>query len=619
MDEDKRLYASNTNRTLLILDDIYESFDRYPESKSALYSLMSKILMMPQKTLAITLFCRKNEKYLLVYHTVKDSWIEQDFLEKNPPPGVSGKINHKILEESGFRIFGTDYWLCFHLIEYNYESGGWDFHLVMNESTNPKVRPAYESIKELFALYEKSEAAEQAYYGEGTDDREFRAEIQMSDFLSFAALSSLTVNTDSLDPAVLKSAEIYVEEIQKMFERLYRDICSSPLLKKTPSNASFLTHTNFPNIFFLLRTKTNTAPRWGIYDYDLRFLMPREQLRDIAIKITPSKKSVSRKNVGTHCDFFNPESETCRWSDTNSRRCAPHGMTEEELLHVLREKFGMNSRSFSDFSLSNGIISFSNQITASGKGKLRPGASNEEKKFFDLTACIFKKVYDHSTPSAFIIPIVVCGAPWISCFTVTNDSMDKKVFPCSWKHNYHFYRGLIKESMTRNVRIMSRQMYLDKISKIIANILLPAFYAAIQEQLSTAFKTANQEAWSLSLVYPYDVIQFIQDKPDSVGHYIVDWYCGKYSDFGGSHKEYIMDNKRQYALHLPEFSLLKLPNFNFSKVLDAEFLSMEAVEEAANTGLELFDNADLRRASAAASLDPTEEQWIERLMELAKK
>jgi hypothetical protein len=341
---------------------------------------------------------------------------------------------------------------------------------------------------------------------------------------------------------------------ESVLEKEYAKLWDSPLICPQRKNPS--------NIFFFMRTYTRRGLRFGLYDYDVRFMFPPSQRLDIQETFetiryaqTPAAKDfyhkkktggvvnlahddrywyflVKRvqidKSASRHKRLYNlrvsskPE-RNLRYPNTHfdesfwTHLANDHSVSE--LLSCVESPFGENARSMSDTVFSSGVASTLYRPFA--EGGLERVTSRETKKGYGscdvrrllASHYLFSAMAPKSDDLAILlIPIFLSGSVWLVIGVIADvragDGHDSEKLPKeTWNRFYHYYYD-IGVRLAKRIRSSAKQMYSREVYVIVfaeMEILVELIVSRTQFSLRNTIANIRSRLLLLSRVYPFDI------------------------------------------------------------------------------------------------------------------
>lgn len=506
---DRGLYTSRENRIKLIHNAIIELYIRHDSSRQAVYPFFRRLLLLPQRPLAFCIYALDGgHKRLLreVFLSIKDPLFADKFREHLEREGLVGVIAKELeeheqsttLEESFIQIPDSSYMIS--LYEIDVSSVDSPIFALCKKTEGY----AFGLIASLMDRIDHSQGAKRTILG---------CLGEKLKVLEIPTTQPEELDKNDLrvqDPEYLAGIERAEVELirEKIISPTFEEIKNSPLIKSQPGMIG-LEATPFPNIFFMLSTATRKTPRYdGKYKNDLRILLPDRQ-----------KKALSDYFF---CEDTRPsciECSTCFLDidDAVDKRkgCVfvGGGITNgEELVNVISQKLGDNSRSFCDSAFANGLVDFSSEIVASGKGKVfqyvDKGLDDREILFFKATACIFKQIIPDDKPRVTIFPVSVGATPWVAAWTVTKTEDAEESRPCAWLAGFGYAISIMSNVVNRKIRALAKRLYLKRVAEIFGNAhrRITGREGRNPLEIGQKISEANKELQALSYIYPFDQV-----------------------------------------------------------------------------------------------------------------
>lgn len=416
---------SETSRSALVADAMIAVANRYPQRSVGLLPMLDTLALLLQRPLCFSFFRKgTTQPYECLRTTLGD-------------PDLVGEFEAVIdgVEKTGRNLVpipATELYLCAHNIK-----------LKVRENRLKAEFPELEHIglfKDLFEVLRGEESG----LGMGVLKRIGKSLSEVEDMpqtgqgkVDWAERRRILSKTDRIQ---------LVKLVRPIVNRVLAPVSDSPLLKELLG-----TSLPFLNMFCVLRSAMNSAPRNVHFSYDAQLLLSISQVE--AISFTFGKS----------------------------------------LPALLELPLGATARSIADSVFCSGVVDFSDEQTGQGRDISSDDPNSQDWERRRAEAQVYGAIA--KDPNVFYVPVHVSGIPWLALFTISPRSERT----ATWAHNYAIYRSLVNE-IAENTRTLAKSIYIDLVQE--------AFVDEYRRQDKGSFVQRVNNRWEqLPLVLPFPAAQ----------------------------------------------------------------------------------------------------------------
>lgn len=494
------------NRPYKILDALHEVVSRTTDILISFYPLIDTIHLLVPKPIALSFFCatgHSRRKFVHVYTTFPEDQPLDDFLRRFGTNGFA-KLAGNMIEiprPAGSR--SDKFYLLVSAVKRNasaiepYREAAvasvsgrhhlppnsnqaqdiWLFRRLFDELRADATQPLSKRTLEVLNrnLSQRRQALQDSKEKKGKPPVE-RAHAETKHQIEGE-------HTDDAPNKWPEGHREFGEFIRPMLDEALSDIWDVEPLRAEQN-------TPFPNLFCVFRYALPPGQHRGGFTYDARIVLARHQCQKIDewLMHKPIFKSYSdlpgmdrRSKNHLFRSHFRSDAQRVR--------------------STLEEPVSRHFRSISDTVFQSGLIDFSDEISFGahrstrhspieeprGSPRSSDTAVDEERKKAEAL------ILGQHGLNLFYVPVHIGGVPWISLFSMNNDSgrIDSEV----WRSQYHLYRGLIP-AIAANLRRLGQHYYRKALAVILEDVLAGAKSANV-------FDALNRRWAHLTTFFPY--------------------------------------------------------------------------------------------------------------------
>ncbi len=525
-------------RVLLVKNSLLSAHYQVRWNVVGLRQIINRFFMLLQMRCIITIVERikigREEKYRIIHHTCLDSFWKDDF-EQVLKDNFSDKYddNEDIIVIDTNKKFksldGQEENIDGFLIQF-YENRFFMVHNmdpdIQDQSKKREFLPIRISgtpfLNDLATEFEKAFTAEKMTYFLANENTIKQLDLKRNQWhskkiaIEKTSLDSLKENSNSIE-----NYKYHHLRLAKIFDREYRKIKNSPLIKKDNHPA---------NIFFFIKAFSQTSYRFhkknhhpeGNYPYSIRLVISESQKSDLKLAFNNLKDRYYKDST---------LGEDNNFDDKFFWELLQEDDGIDNILDVLESPYELEERSMSDAVFSTGYVNIKEMpFKFNGNNRLEePYLQNKDSFGYKRLVCFHYMLMllsqnedfkNNQNPRILLVPGHVGGNPFFCIGHVYSDPEEqpngKKLKNAEehkhhqWLNNYHFYYSIC-HYLIRGARNKIGNLYLEEIHKtyiekqknIINSIATQQSFSPREfcDILNPAFK-------SLSRVYSYAYLKF---------------------------------------------------------------------------------------------------------------
>lgn len=186
--------------------------------------------------------------------------------------------------------------------------------------------------------------------------------------------------------------------------------------------------------------------------------------------------------------------KTRRWLE---RKVAKKGLDVQLAINTIQQPLPRYMRSIADLAFSNETVTFKLDPNDGGLSAVEQDCQEIDSNWTKLIPQMERWMYPQNA-KIFYVPIHVCLTPWLTLYTLTDDTprngSDKGA---AWHHNYLFYRQLV-HTVAVQVRQKARDVYVKLFGEFVVNGMRDPY-----QTKSQIVQGINRNLKALAQIYPF--------------------------------------------------------------------------------------------------------------------